>query len=232
MAAYTGCEVTIGELPLAELARRCREETLRFLGGLDRNDAFCFEIFRRAVVERDDWAWEAIVNQYRGIVLAYVGQHAAASTLRESDDYWLNRAFQRFWSAVGPDRFASFPDLPALLKYLKLCVHSVLLDEVRARRAALSLDEVPESVPSGLSAESAVVGQLSGEQLWAAIKRELQDEAEQKVAFLSFARDLKPAEIAERHSALFGGVADVYRIKRNVIERLRRNPEIRAFLAR
>ena len=224
--------MTIGDLPLADLARRCREETLRFLSGLDRNDAFCFEIFRRAVVEREDGAWEAIVNQYRGIVLAYVGQHTAASLLREPDDYWLNRAFQRFWSAVGPDRFASFPDLPALLKYLKLCVHSVLLDEVRARRAAVSLDDVPETMPSGLNAESGVIGQLSGEQLWVAIKRELHDEAELKVAFLSFARDLKPAEIAVRHPTLFATVADVYRIKRNIIERLRRNAEIRAFLGR
>ncbi len=222
--------MTIGELSLSELARRCREETLRFLGGLERNDAFCFEIFRRAVVDRDDGAWEAIVGQYRGIVLAYVGQHSAAAVLREPDDYWLNRAFQRFWSAVGPNRFASFPDLPALLKYLKLCVHSVLLDELRARRPGLSLDEVPETMPSRLNAESAVVGNLSGEQLWAVITRELQDEAEQKVAFLSFARDLKPAEIAARHPTLFASVADVYRIKRNIIERLRRNPEIRAFL--
>lgn len=222
--------MTIGQLSVAELARRCREETLRFLGGLERNDAFCFEIFRRAVVGRDDAAWEAIVNQYRGIVLAYVSQHSAAAVLREPDEYWLNRAFQRFWSAVGPDRFASFPDLPALLKYLKLCVHSVLLDEVRARRASLSLDEMPEAMPSRLNAESAVLGRLSGEQLWATIKRELQDEAERKVAFLSFARDLKPAEIAARHSALFSSVADVYRIKRNILERLRRNPDVRAFL--
>ena len=125
--------MSVRELPLLELARRCREETLRFLKGDDRDDAFCFEIFQRAVVTRDDDAWEAIVIQYRGIVLAYITQHSAAAMLSESDDYWVNRAFQRFWSAVSPDRFGGFPDLPALLKYLKLCVHSVLMDEVRAR---------------------------------------------------------------------------------------------------
>jgi hypothetical protein len=222
--------VTFAELSLDALARRCREETLRFLSGQDRDDAYCFEVFKRAVVERDDSAWEAIVNQYRGIVLAYVGQHSAAAVLRESDEYWINRALQRFWSAVGPDRFSAFPDLPSLLKYLKLCVHSVLLDELRSRRAAVSLDEIPEVTPSDATAEDAVLGELSGEQLWAAIRRELHDEAEYKVAFLSFARDLKPAEIAERHPTLFASVADVYRIKRNIIERLRRSPEIRGFL--
>src|SRR5689334_1053845 len=101
--------MTVRELPLVELARRCREETLRFLGGEDRDDRFCFEIFQRAVVDRDDHAWEAIVNQYRGIVLAYVSQHTAAALLREPDDFWINRAFQRFWTAVGADRFSQFP---------------------------------------------------------------------------------------------------------------------------
>lgn len=224
--------MTVPGLPLIELARRCREETLRFLRGEDRDDTFCFEIFQRAVVQRDDDAWEAIVGQYRGIVLAYVGQHTVATMLREADDFWVNRAFQRFWSAVTADRFDKFPDLPALLKYLKLCVHSVLMDEVRSRRAgtSVSLDELPEAVPGGASAEGGVLGRLAGQQLWEAVQSELQDEPERKVVYLSFARDLKPAEIAERHPELFAGVADVYRVKRNVVERLRRSPAIRAFL--
>jgi DNA-directed RNA polymerase specialized sigma24 family protein len=225
--------MTARELPLTELARRCREETQRFLGGGDRDDAYCFEIFQRAVVHRDDDAWAAIVGQYRGIVLSYVSQHSAAGVLRETDDYWINRAFQRFWTAVSPDRFGHFPDLPSLLKYLKMCVHSVLMDEMRSRRAAAttSLDDVPETFPARTNAERTVLGELSGQQLWSVINRELQDEAERKVVLLSFARDLKPAEIAERHPELFASVADVYRIKRNVIERLRRNAEIRSFLA-
>lgn len=225
--------MTVRELPVAELARRCREETLRYLRGEDRDDSFCFEIFQRAVAQRSDDAWQAIVSQYRGIVLAYVGQHSVAAMLRESDEYWVNRAFQRFWSAVGADRFGHFPDLAALLKYLKLCVHSVLMDEVRSRRAAAltSLDDVPESLPAGTDAERTVVSNLAGEELWKVIVSELQDTAEERVAYLSFARDMKPADIAERHPELFKSVADVYRVKRNVIERLRRNAEVRSFLS-
>jgi hypothetical protein len=225
--------MTLQDVSVAELGRRCREETLRFLRGEPREDAYCFEVFARAVVQRQDDAWAAIVAQYRGIVLAYVAQHAAAAMIREPDDYWVNRAFQRFWSAVGPERFGQFPDLAALLKYLKLCVHSVLMDEIRARRAAPtnSLDEIPETAPSATDAERSVVGKLAGEQLWSAISAELQGEAEQVVAYLSFTRDLKPSEIFERYQRLYASVADVYRIKRNVIERLRRSPEVRSFLA-
>jgi hypothetical protein len=225
--------MTLREVSVAELGRRCREETLRFLRGEPRDDAFCFEVFERAVVRREDEAWSTIVAQYRGIVLAYVGQHSAAAMIREPDDYWVNRAFQRFWSAVGAERFGQFPDLPALLKYLKLCVHSVLMDDLRARRWAPinSLEEVPESAPSPSNAERSVVGKLAGEQLWATIVAEMQDEAEETLAYQSFVRELKPSEIYARHPGLYASVADVYRIKRNLIERLRRSPEVRSFLS-
>jgi hypothetical protein len=225
--------MTLRDLSVAELGRRCREETLRFLHGEPRDDTYCFEVFQRAVVRREDEAWATIVAQYRGIVLAYVGQHSAAAMLREPDDYWVNRAFQRFWSAVGADRFDQFPDLAALLKYLKLCIHSVLMDELRARRAAptSSLDEVPETAAGPHNAERSVIGKLAGEQLWATIAAELQDESERVVAYLSFTRDLKPSEIYSRHPSLYASIADVYRIKRNLLERLRRNPQVLAFLA-
>jgi hypothetical protein len=109
----------------------------------------------------------------------------------------------------------------------------VLLDEARARRAAslTSLEEMPDTAPAPTTAEGSVVGQLAGEQLWETVLRELHDETERVVAYLSFARDLKPAEIFERHPRLYESVGDVYRIKRNVVERLRRSPEVRAFLA-
>jgi hypothetical protein len=218
-------------LAVADLARRCHEQTLRFLRAEPRDDSFCFELFKFAVVRRDADAWEAIITQYRGIVLSFVRQHSAAVRLRETDEYWVNRAFQRFWMAVSSERFGQFHDLPALLKYLKMCVHSVLLDELRARRpgTVTSLDDVAHTAPADTDAERAAIGSLAGQQLWKLVMRELNDEAERVVAFLSFARDLKPAEIHRRHPELYASIGDVYRVKRNLLERLRRNPDIQAF---
>jgi hypothetical protein len=103
---------------------------------------------------------------------------------------------------------------------------------MRARKAgsATSLDELSDTAPAPHNAERSALGKLAGQQLWDTISRELQDEPEQVVAHLSFARDLKPAEIYQRHPHLYESVADVYRIKRNIIERLRRSADIRAFL--
>jgi hypothetical protein len=92
------------------------------------------------------------------------------------------------------------------------------------------LDEVPDTARAPHNAERSVVGKLAGEQLWATIAAELQDEPERVVAYLSFTRDLKPSEIFDRNPSLYASVGDVYRIKRNLVERLRRNPQVLAFL--
>lgn len=219
-------------LSLATLAGRCREESDKYLRRAPSCGAYCFELFRRAIEGRDDHAWEAILIQYRGIVLAWVRRHPAHAAVPEDDDFWLNRTFERFWRALPPERFARFPSLPDLLTYLKTCANCVLLDEVRARQSRpdafeTTLDDESGSEPG---APDDRLDDLSVRELWEAVIREAKDEAECQVARLSFALDLKPNQIQARHPDLFRSVADVYRVKRNLVERLRRSPDLQAFL--
>jgi hypothetical protein len=225
--------VELRQLPLATITARCREETARFLRREVTEDAFCFELFRRAVVDRATAAWEAIYEQYRGIVLAWVRRHPMAAAIDEDDAYWINRTFERFWGAVGPERFVAFPGMAALLRYLKMCAHSVLMDEMRVRHGSRLAPLTDEDAEIGTSPDTAgaVISSLAGSALWDVIQAALPDETERQVAYCCFALDLKPREVYERHHDLFGSVDDVYRIKRNLLDRLRRNPEIRAFLA-
>ena len=224
------------QTPLAELARACGEETHKFQRGQPSDDRFCFELIRRAVCDQDHGAWEAVLAQYRGIVLGWVKLQRAARRVREDDDFWVSRTFERFWGAVGPERFGQFASLAALLKYLKMCVHSVVLDEVRARGPAEmepleAIEGQPaESGPAAPDAGELATDHVAGQELWDAIMQEVPDESERQVVYLSLALDLKPAEIQQRHPGRFPSVADVYRIKRNVLERLRRIPRIQRFL--
>ncbi|MGH2352042.1 MAG: sigma-70 family RNA polymerase sigma factor [Chloroflexota bacterium] len=221
--------------PVSELAAACRRETEKFRRGEPSRDDFCFELFRRAVCERHEEAWEAVIAQYRGIVLTWVRRNSAAG--REDADFWLNRTFDRFWSAVGPERFGMFDGLPKLLKYLQMCATTAVLDEARAQRAAQweSLDQGAEdgertardTADTAMDVEASAVGRLAGREVWDTILGELPDEAERAVIYLSFALSMKPGEIHEHRRDLFPTVADVYRLKRNVLERLRRNPALR-----
>src|SRR5687768_13982204 len=104
---------------LDDVVAACQEETRRFRRGERADDGACFELFRRAICDRESRAWEAIIAQYRGIVLAWVRQCSGPASAREEDDFWVNRAFEKLWAAVGPERFDLFAGLPALLKYLK-----------------------------------------------------------------------------------------------------------------
>lgn len=193
------------------------------------DDAVTYACFRRAIVERDQRAWAALDCQYRPLVRHWVYQHPAWPGSGDDADYWTNRAFERFFVAVTPERFAAFPALPSLLRYLKLCVHSTLLDAVRAREAvALHLLEEDEH-PSGEDVAERVSADLSGSELWAAILGVAQDEQERLAAQLCLALGMAPRAVHARCPEQFPSVADVYRVKRNLLDRLRRSPGIRAF---
>ena len=48
------------QLSINELARCCSEETNKFLKQNVSNDRYCLELFRRAIIRRDDDAWSSI----------------------------------------------------------------------------------------------------------------------------------------------------------------------------
>src|SRR5689334_9279552 len=120
-------------LPLAAIAGECREQTSRFLRGDESRDEFCWELIRRAIVDRNQQAWEAFFMQYRGIVLSWIRRHPASDRLAEEPEFWINRAFERFWIALTAERFAQFPSLASLLRYLQLCINSILVDATRSQ---------------------------------------------------------------------------------------------------
>src|SRR5205823_3086855 len=161
-----------------------REEAARFARGEPAREEFAHELLRRAVCDGDQAAWDAVVAQYRALVLAWVRRHPAFPATDEEDDYWVNRTFERFWGAVGPARFRAFPGLAALLRYLKLCAGSVLLDEARRRAAAAAepLTERAVGLTGGPAGEAAILGALAGRELWRAIEGEARGEGERLVA--------------------------------------------------
>jgi hypothetical protein len=187
--------------------------------------ADALDLFRRAIVAGDQAAWGALCAHYGGLVCAWLRRHPAWHLAGEEADYLANRAFERFWRSVGPDRFGTFAGLPALLQYLKLCAHSALLDEARARARQPAGHACPPATVPGF--EEGVLGRISAGELWQAVRAEVRDETELLVATLSFVHALTPREICARHPEQVADVGEVYRIKRNLLDRLRRDETIR-----
>jgi RNA polymerase sigma factor (sigma-70 family) len=215
------------QLSINELARCCSEETNKFLKQSASNDRFCLELFRRAIVKRDDDAWACIYQQYAPLVLTWVTQHQSAAPLLGQDGSGplVNAAFAKFSQALTAAKMGNFDTLAAILKYLKMCVHSVVADEVRARQSRQyeeTLDALEHEPASDDPAED-VVSSISAQGLWQVIQEELNGEDERILIYLAYVQGMKPSEISSQHRKHFPTVDDVYRIKRNVLERLRRN---------
>lgn len=217
----------VERLSVNELARCCSEETNKFLKQSASNDRYCLELFRRAIVQRSDDAWACIYQQYAPLVLTWVNQHQSATAMLGQDGSasLVNAAFAKFAQALTPVKMDNFDSLAAVLKYLKMCVHSVIADEVRSRQARQYEEtlELIEHEPSTEDPADDVVSSISAQGLWQVIQEELNGEDERMLIYLAYVHGMKPSEISNQHNRLFPSVEDVYRIKRNVLERLRRN---------
>ncbi len=227
-------EVSPQLLSLAGIAHRCAQETELFFRRQSYDPRYCFELFRRAFLHRNQRAWELVYSQYRPLVASWVERHSAFPATGEETQYFVNRAFEKMWSAVSPDEFDRFPDLKSLLSYLQMCVHSAIIDEVRSsERLAMNVDVDVPAVASrthGPSVEDQALTQAQREGLWQLIDERLNDEKERLVVYGSFALALKPRQLYAEFEDAFRDVNEIYRIKQNVLARLRRDPELKKLL--
>jgi DNA-directed RNA polymerase specialized sigma24 family protein len=214
------------QMDVRELARSCREETSRYLRGESFSEHACFELFRRAVVERDDAAWESVYAQYSA--LARIWLNAGMD-----EDDGVNAAFERFWRAVDSDKFVRFGSLAAVLSYLKMCVRTTVLDHARAQsRSAveLDLDAIP-TISAQAHGQADVGDRMDAADLWRQVGDVLQDERERRLVYLSYVLGLSPREIHARHVHEFPRMEEIYRVKRGALDRLRRSAAFRDFFS-
>ena len=219
---------------MTNLAQRCAEETSHFFGGQAHDPRYCYELFHRAVVRGEQAAWEAVFSQYRPLVTAWVLRHPGFRRTGEEDAYFVNRAFEKLWSALTAESFSRFESLAAILRYLQMCVHSAVVDHLRQTEhrweppvPASPSSEEPRREPSAYDPQ---LDRLEREQLWAVIERKLRDEKERQVIYASYVIGLKPQEICATFHKLFRSADAVYLAKQNVLARLRRDPDLRRSL--
>jgi DNA-directed RNA polymerase specialized sigma24 family protein len=219
-------------LSLGGVQHRCAEESERFFQRRSCDPRFCFELFRRAVLEHDQHAWEMIHHQYYPLVMSWVQRHGLLQALDEEADYFANRAFEKMWAAFSPQKFRQFPDLKSILRYLQMCVHSVIVDYARgSEQSTLIEDSEREPLvlrnPGQSSLEEKVFTRRQAAELWQWINARLKDDKERAVIYGSFVMDMKPSEVFDAYTHLFRDVREIYTTKENVLARLRRDGSLK-----
>jgi DNA-directed RNA polymerase specialized sigma24 family protein len=226
-------------MDLDPLARCCAEETERFFRDRDSDPGFCFELFRRALAARDERAWDAIYRQYAPLAAAWAAGHPEIARGGGEIQEFVNRAFARMWAAIPPSKFGHFRDLRSVLAYLKMCVHSAIVEEARktaALRRMVALDALPAETGPGPRPEldSPVDRMAFAEERRTAVRQavtsRVQDDKERLVVYCLFELDLRPKAIFARYPHAFRDVREIYTIRQVVLERLARDPTLRAFV--
>lgn len=223
-------EQDLSLLPLGVVANGCSQESQRFLQRIAHDPRFCYDLFRRAIVGRNEQAWDRVYTQYADetpIVRRWVERHPLYAATGEDAAYFINRAFEKMWAAITPEKFAAFSDLTSLMRYLKLCVNSVISDYARQMHPPDAALHESDASPNPTPYQSRV----EREELWQLIESRLTSDQERTAIYCRFDVGMKPSEIAAQYPQLFANVHEVYRVLQNVLNRLRRDRDLLAYYA-
>lgn len=200
------------------LVERCIDEMNKYRLGKPYTDRYCVELFHRALLQRDALAWEVIQRHFHEIVLRWMCSHPMRDIACrfDSEENYVAQAFTRFWLATAGNQQVEFQSAAAVLRYLRMSLHSVILDALRSYSR-------PKEMPllaCGDPEEPFVEDTHEGYEMWEAIFHLLPDKRDQRVVYLLFHCGLKPREILRFCPQEFSDVQEIYCLRRNIMERL------------
>jgi hypothetical protein len=210
------------EMSLEALAHHSLLEMHKFRRKESSDDRYCLELLRRALVERDEAAWSIVYTQWQESVRRWFrGNTNRTAALRHDEEQsYIDDTFKRFWQSVKAEQL-ELPTLAGVLQYLRLCLNSVIIDTLRtyARKKV-------QALPGPDSPDELVVEDSYHEsEWWSVIESMLIDGRERRAVYLLYHCGLKPKEIVLRCPGEFANEHEIYRLRRNALDRLKRNSD-------
>ena len=221
---------SLTSLSLEEIAKKCKQEDDHFRNGRKSDPRYCYELFRKAFLDKSQTAWNYIYDQYYSQMLRWIRGQKGVATCGEDAEYFVNRGFEKFWLQVRKKDFVnSFPHLGGVLKYLHMCLVGEYIDYLRKHKNLLSqeVELSPEVNQEGISSkeampEATIVKNDEIERFMEWINENLKNEKEQIVFERAFHYGQAASEIFSLHQNLFSDVKEVYQVKENLLRRIRR----------
>ncbi len=215
---------TVHNMNIPALVEDAAREIQKYRHREPSNDQYSLELFNRALQQKDSLAWEAVQQCFTQMMYQWLYCHhlCEVACRFESEENYIAQGFARFWQATADNQHITFPTLGAALKYLRVSLHAVIIDTLRtyARSSVVALPADDE--PGTLSCED----EYETDELWQIIHHFLPDERQYRVAYLLYHCGLKPREIVQFCGQEFDDVQEIYRLRRNIIDRLRRNADL------
>lgn len=224
---------SLPNLELNQIIAKCEEQTRLFFQERVADDRFCFDLWRRAIVERLPRAWDAIYTRYGSLVAGWVQSHEGFPRCQEEVQYFVNEAFVRLYKAIPAGKFAKFPNLQRLLQFFKSCVHGAIIDHLRR------CDDIPVDLdleqhgkdPIGSPRPDKIVDR---ELLLKALQKLLEQRIislQERIIFeCYFMNEMMPQAIQALYPDMFGSTRQVSQIKENLLSRLKRQEDLHSLL--
>ena len=209
--------VVPGMLNLSTLEERCMSEIENDCLGDPTNARFSFELLRRAT-SRDNEAREAWQRCFGEVLRGWLHCHPRSEEACRfgGEERYLAQTFECFWQTVDDWQLQASSSLPNVLRYLQACLHSVLLDSLRAgggpKRIALQEPAHSEEQPGR--------DHPHAHQLWERIQGLFPDVREQRVAYLLFHCHLSPREIFCVTPQQFRDVQEIGHLRAHILGRI------------
>lgn len=216
------------------LADLCKQQNAVFKKDKVASDSrYCYELIRRAIFRIDD-ADKLFFEIYqpwleKKIYLLCKGGEMVADLTQES--------FLRFFKYVTPETWGRFPSLAHLLGYLSKCSEAAVLNYYRetARQQEVE-DPFPDTEQlQGVSGakrplENTFDQQQFQQHIWDCVKRNCKDAADYLLAEQLWMYGTKPDDLAHHFSEKFPHISDIYKRKRNLLDRIKRDSECQELL--
>ena len=183
----------------------------------DVNEAYSLELLGRTIAEGDQEARAELQQRWNEILLGWLHCHPSRKVACrwESEEYYVTMAFERFWQAAIEGHVAC-QALAEVLTYLRACLHGVVLETLRANsRPGESSRPTP-----GEPGKPHVDDHPDASEIWARLQAMLDDQREQRLAYLLFHCGLKPKEIVRFYPQEWSDVREIHCLRRSILERV------------
>ena len=209
------------------LAVGCRREIERYWSEGGADVGYGYALFCRAIEDRDDVAWEHIVDIYRNRVLIWIRMCKAWRVTYRPAGYFYADVVVAFWQSIGKVfSRVRFPSLGSILGYLKVVAQRTVASYCRYEGRYLAQEDIDNvhvaPVGVGRPVEGAVIHKHQRAYLWLAIEQEVRTSAERVVAIEGLALNRSAPEVWRRYPDLFGGGRRVSVVRDSLVKRLRR----------
>jgi hypothetical protein len=204
-------------LSVSALVEQCQREIQAYRRGKPSNETYGLELLRRAITQSNQHAWAGVQQCFGEFMRGWLHGHPRREVAcrLESEETYVALAFERFWQAAVRQQLV-FRTLSGALVYLRASLHGAILGTLRTYSWPREVS-LPEPGEVG---EPQVEDQDESFEFWEVLQSMLPNSCEQRLAYLLYHCGLKPREIVRFCPQEWNDVQEMYRLRRNIIERL------------